>query len=221
MNMKKLLFCSLFGLLSFNLHAAMITNGNFQTCDLSGWQVDTDGLGDPGATGDFSIQNNGGECAAQVSVDLTNGASSSFANTLSTDLDFSADSNELLLLSFDWEFAGFDDETLDADAFSVFLFDGLNTFGADGLFGNLIDATSIYGSNTFSTYLDSSFINQAGLTLDFQVLGGFNLTSLSSTLTIDNVSLTAVSTSVPEPSVYMLFAAGLVGLISRKRRFNQ
>lgn len=219
MNLKKILFCSLIGLLSCTTHAAMISNGDFQTCDLSGWQTDTDGAGDPGATGDFTVRNNAGECAAQISTDIANGASLFAANTLSTELDLSADMTDMLLLSFDWEFNGLDDESIDADVFSVFLFDGTDTFGIDGLFGNIIDPTSLYGANSFSAYLDSSFINQTGLSLEFQVQPGFNLlSSFSSTLTIDNVSLTAVSATVPEPASVMLFAAGIAGLLCRKPR---
>lgn len=217
MNIKQTITFALLLLLASQSHGAMITNGNFQRCDLSGWQMDTDGFGDPGATEDFMLQNSATECSAQISVDAMNSISVFEANTLYTSLDLSADPGDKLLLSFELDFAGADDETILADLFSVFLFDGVNTYGADGLLGTLIGPTSSYGPSTFSTYLDGSFANLTGFSLNFQVLTGFNPTSFSSTLTIDNVSLSNVPTSVSAPMSLALFGIGIFAITIRRR----
>lgn len=198
--------------------AGLIANGDFQSCDFQHWQKDTDSLGDPGNTGDFSIDNDSGNCSAVINVDITNGATAFNANTLFTALDFTLDQG-VFALSFDWEFSGADDETLFADSFFVGLSNNTgNLFDANGEHGYLIAPTSTYGSGSFSVVLDNSFNNQNNWLLDFSVQGGWNTTSsLTSKLMLDNVMLTPIATSVPEPTSLVMFISAIAGLFTQRR----
>jgi hypothetical protein len=219
MRIKEFLSVVFVLLFSVNAYSGIISNGDFQSCDFQGWQKDTDSTGDPGATGDFDINNNAGNCSAVISVDLLDGATAFNANTLFTALDLTVASGDLQL-SFDWDFSGFDDGSFLADSFFVSLSNGTGSlFGANGEIGHLIEATSIYDSGSFSALLDPSSYNQSNWTLDFTVQGGFNLTSVSSKLNIDNVSLTPVAISVPEPSTLIMLFIAMTGLIGQQR-FN-
>ncbi|GAA0349262.1 hypothetical protein GCM10009092_12050 [Bowmanella denitrificans] len=201
--------------------AAMISNGDFQSCTLSGWSLDTDGSGDPGPTGDFAIDNNAGDCRAVLSVDDGQSASAFFANTLYQELDLSMAAGQSLWLSFDWAFFGTDGDPQIGDFFNIALNDGLgNLYGADGQLGALLQSAmnglSSYGSGTFSVQLDSSFYNLSGWFLDFSLQEGLAIgDGLFSSLAIDNVRLDAVSTQVPEPPLPALL---LLGLLLMRRR---
>jgi hypothetical protein len=199
--------------------AALITNGDFQSCDLSGWQTDTDGFGDPGATADFSVLNNAGQCAAQLRVDDGSSATAFFANTLFQELDLSAAAGDILTLNFDWDFAGTDGDSLLGDYFSVFLSNTSgDPFGADGTLGYLIDPTSEYAAGQFSMTLDASLYNQTGWTLNFVLQDALSPTQdiLFSTLNIDNASISATSTAVDAPATLSLSLLALLFFARRK-----
>jgi len=208
------------GLLTMSAaQAASITNGDFQTCDFRGWQKDTDGLGDPGATGDFAIAMDAGDCSAQIRVDDFATTTAFSANTLFTELDLSANPGDQLRLSFDWDFFGTDGDPWSGDFFQVGLGDGSGyLFDANGQIGTLLESPttgmSSYGSGHFSAYLDDVFFNQPGWFLDFTVNEGFafNPEPLASTLEIDNVALTQVSAELPETGGLLLMLTGLMGL---------
>jgi hypothetical protein len=214
-----ILFCLL---IASGAHATLLTNGAFQSCNFSGWDTYTDGFSNTVPTGDFNIMNNGSDCQAEINIDVFNGASAFFANTLSTELNLGAAANTQLLLSFDWDFAGFDDETINADRFFVNFIDDLgNMTGADGGLSYLIDPSTSYGSGTFSMMLDSSLNNQSGWFLDFTLEGGFNLDSFSSTLLIDNVALMAIPIDVSAPPMTALLLLGTAALFSRRKQTNR
>jgi hypothetical protein len=199
-------------------HGAAITNGDFQTCDFSGWQKDTDGFGDLGATPDFSVINDSGQCSARLYVDDVNTASAEFANTLFTDLDLSASAGEVLTLSFDWRFEGSDGEADIGDYFAVFLGNGTgNSFDAEGALGYLIAPVSTYGTGQFSIDLDAGLYNMLGWTLEFQLGDAFSPTEdiLFSSLTIDNVQLKASSILVNAPASLALL---LLATVYARRR---
>nr|WP_241264092.1 hypothetical protein [Bowmanella dokdonensis] len=210
-------------LLTLPVQAALITNGDFQSCDLGGWNLDTDGLGDQGATGDFAVENNAGHCRALLTVDDGQNASAFFANTLYQELDLSVAAGQSLWLSFDWEFFGTDGDPLSGDFFNISLNDGLgNLYGADGQLGALLQSSlegqSSYGSGSLNILLDSSFYNQSGWFLDFTLQEGFAIgDGLFSTLAIDNVSLRAVSVQVSEPALPALMLLGILALCMRRR----
>lgn len=208
-------------LIASDAHANLLTNGGFQSCNFNGWDTYTDGVSNSVRDGDFNIINNAGDCQAEINIDVNTGSSAFYANTLSTELDLSTSADSQLWLSFAWDFAGFDDGSDDADLFFVNFIDDLgNIVGADGSSGFLIDPTSAYGSGTFSMMLDSSFHNQSGWFLDFNLEAGYTLDSYSSTLLIDNVTLLAKPTDVPAPPMAALLLFGTVALFSRRSQSN-
>ncbi len=208
--------------------AANITNGDFQSNDFTGWTQDVDGFPlHPGSFNDFSIvQPTAGNYAARIEADYwsTPGDTLStaqdevvFANTLYQSLDLSGLPGQNLTLSFDWTFSG-QDNLLD-ETFHVALGHGIgNYYDANGSLGFLLTQNT-YGSGTFSTTLNSSFLNAPGWTLEFQLGAGFN--GYGSFARIDNVSLNAASAStnnVPEPAVLCLMGLGLIGLTQMQRK---
>ncbi|GFD88276.1 hypothetical protein KUL152_05020 [Tenacibaculum sp. KUL152] len=204
MDIKALVaFAALF--LSAQANANFITNGDFQTCDFSGWSLDSDGVGAPADTSDFAIVDNAGQCSAQLSTN--NLIPDGISNSLFTQLNLSGVANgKKLDLSFDWLFSGFDLQSDDfSDAFFVLLNNGIDVetllFGYEG------------GSGTFSTQIDSTY---DGYYLEFMLEPGYNIESFSSTFTFDNVSLTK-SADVPAPQTSLLLALGL-GVVAFRRK---
>ncbi|WP_018984152.1 hypothetical protein [Salinimonas chungwhensis] len=200
---------------------ASIVNGDFATCDFSGWQQDTDGLGAPGNTADFTIANDAGNCSANIMVDDMTTSTAFYANTLFTGLDLSASENDLTL-SFDWTFSGTDGDAQAGDYFSVYLSDGSGApFNAQGMPGYLIDPVSSYGSDSFTAVLDSSLYTMSNWTLEFQLFDAFSPTDepLMSVLNIDNVQLTAQAVAVSAPATGIL--ASLCTLAALRRRTNK
>ena len=206
-------------LLTTSAQAALVTNGDFQSCDFAGWDNYTDGVRHTSPNTDFAIVNNAGACQAKVSIDVASGASAFFANTLSTEIDFTAASNAQLWLSFDWVFSGFDDGSNLADVFFVNFTNSLGDItGADANPGFLFEPTSTYGAGTYSMMLDNRFINQSGWFLDFNLEGGFTPDSFSSTLLIDNVALRSAPTNVPGPPMSALLLLGAAALFTRHKQ---
>lgn len=205
-------------------YAANIGNGDFQTNDYTGWIQDVDGLGAPIAgLNDFSIvEPTTGDYAARIEIDYwsTPGDTGSapldeafFANTLFQGLDLSATAGQDLILRFDWTFSG--EETAFDENFLVALGDGSGDYyGADGSLGFLLNPIA-YGSGSFTTTLDSSFVNAAGWSLEFQMNAGFD--GFGSHATIDNVSLTAVTQAVPAPAAFWMLGLGLIGLLKSRK----
>ncbi|MBU3001959.1 hypothetical protein [Paraglaciecola arctica] len=209
-------------LIATNAQANLIANGGFQSCNFSGWDTYTDGTVNTEQNGDFNIINNAGECQAEINIDFNNGATAFEANTLSAALDLTATANSQLWLSFDWDFSGFDNESVDADWFFVnFINDLGEMVGPDGELGFLIDPTSAYGAGTFSMMLDSSMNNQTGWFLDFNLEGGFTADSFSSTLLIDNITLTAIPHDVPAPPLTALLLLSTAALFTRRAQSNR
>lgn len=65
-------------LLSLNANASLIQNGNFDTCDYTGWEKDTDGLGDVSLGNDFEMGGIPTHCRAQLNVDYFDAAGDPF-----------------------------------------------------------------------------------------------------------------------------------------------
>ncbi|WP_152561556.1 MULTISPECIES: PEP-CTERM sorting domain-containing protein [unclassified Alteromonas] len=186
-------------------NASLIPNGDFQTCSFDGWSLDTDLLGEPDDTSDFSIINNAGQCSAQIT--LENSMLVNFNNSLITQLDLSDVANGVSLdLSFDWIFSGLDLQTdIESDLFSVYLNDGIDIEPLFSVFEN--------GSGTFTTQIDNSY---DGFFLEFVLQPGFNTESFASTFIIDNVALTE-EVDVPAPHTSLLMAMGLAIIGIRRK----
>ena len=208
----KSIIASIIILLSTHASANLIINGGFQNCSLTDWSLDTDGLGQPTDTSDFSVLDSAGQCSANLGMSnleqlLLNDPSglSGFANTLSTILDLSgvADS-QILDLSFDWIFSGGDLQDPLSDFLSVSLTNGVEL---DTLFTQFE-----YGIGTYRTQIDTRY---DGWALDFTLNSGFNPDSFSSFLTLDNVSLQAAT--VPEPHALLLLLLGTGVLVFGRR----
>jgi hypothetical protein len=237
---KKTLSILVFTLAAFNTQANLVNNGDFQTCDYSGWGKDTDGYGDVSAGNDFEIATSGGNCRAQINVDHFEPAGDPFgipvseaffANTLFQELDFTGSAGSSFELTIGFEVgsdAGSQDPSFIADYFLFGLNDGLgNYYDEAGNLGFLVGPTDIDGSfrDELTFQIDSEFLNQSGWFLDFQLnIGWDDQTGLSdafgSSLFINNVDLTEVKASVsevPEPTSLILSTFALLLLRNNRK----
>ncbi|MBU3002479.1 PEP-CTERM sorting domain-containing protein [Paraglaciecola arctica] len=226
-------------LASTNTFGGAIVNGDFSSCNYSGWQKDTDGFGELPAGNDFGMVNNAGNCSATLNVDHFDPAGDAtgapldqawFANTLFQELDLSgaADSTFSLQIDFAVDSESNSNEIgFIADYFLIGLNDGAgNYYDQTGGLGFLYAPTDVDGafSQVLSFELDNSFVNQGGWFLDFQLNVGvddFSLTdAFGSTLFLNSVSLTEnkIQSDVPEPTALSLLSLGLLGLYVRKKR---
>lgn len=189
-------------------HSAVLFNDDFQNGGFSNWSMDSDSLGDPLSSSDFSNANN----AVQIQADYANNQVL-FVNTLYQKLPLFTNSNERFLLSFDWALTG--DAAMTDEIFGVGIVPPSTVDYYDSTrVGFLFEQTN-YGSGTFSAMLDSSFANQVGWILEFQLLRGFD--GLGSSLQIDNILFQSVPT-VPEPPEMLLLSIGLIALYGVKRK---
>lgn len=213
---KQLATLLLFGLVVGQSFAATIQNGDFQTCDYSGWSQFSDL--DPVEPNDFTIANNAGDCSAVIAAD----ASDAFTNILFQDLDLSAQTDSALMLSFDFSV---DSELTNqdfgfADYFSIYLFDGFDLVDNTGGLGAIFDNIDINGPASYvqSFMLDSSFNNALGWSLEFQVVSNFDFAPAF--LTINSVSLVEVpanATPVSTPSIFALLVLFIAFTASVRR----
>ncbi|MFK5948321.1 MAG: PEP-CTERM sorting domain-containing protein [Methylococcales bacterium] len=230
-------------LASLNTQAGMIQNGDFQTCDFSGWNKDTDGAGDISTGNDFYIDGAGSSCRAAIEVDYFDPAGDPFgfplddvwfANTIYQELDLSGAAGSTFQLNIGFEVgseAGAQDPFFIPDYFLIGLNDGFgNYYGADASLGFLLSPTDIDGSyRDYLTFdLDNSFTNTTGWFLDFQLNVGVDDTgwpdAYGSTLYVNDVSLVEIPAQieqVPEPSTLAIFALGIAGLVTRKKIINK
>lgn len=222
---RKLVYLTLACCMTSQVMATAIINGDFATCDYTGWQTDTDG--GLSASNDFTIVGSSPTCAASINVDYQD-TEAFFANTLYQQLDFTAASNSTFMLTMDFmvdsELSSLDPDFI-ADYFIVGLFDGLgNYYNETGNIGFLVADTDINGASSFNLnfILANSFVNQTGWSLDFQLNLGADGTGFTdfggSSLILNNVALSEIpQRAVPAPGSLALFALGFVGLMLRKK----
>lgn len=191
--------------------ANLITNGDFETGDLTGWSKQRDvkvvQIGDPGSifTTDEGMDGNF--------------AGLSFGNKKKGVLwqDFDVSGLSKIEISFDWVF-DFSDSTSKKDVFATVLQDAadkplsiisvekLKTTGSNGntgtglWYGTFTDIFDITGITTSDARLQFSLTDKNG--------------ALYSRAGIDNV----VVNPVPEPATVLLFGIGLAGLVAVRRR---
>lgn len=201
---KQVVAIAFMGLFASQSYGAAIQNGDFGSCDFTGWEQfsDTSTI----APGDFSINNNAGDCSAVITAD----GSDAFVNILYQELDLTvADGSEIVLnLDFgvDSELTG--QAPLSADYFAVYLHDGLGGFfDHTGNLGAMFDGIDMNGAASFveEFVLDSSFNNAAGWFLEFQVVSNFDFAPAFLTLNSASLSERAIGANpVSAPSMLAL-----------------
>jgi hypothetical protein len=221
--MKKIIYLILFStcLIGSSSFAAAIVNGDFSSCDYTGWQQEADFDAPIPGSNDFSIVGSSPNCAAQMNVDLGGPFDAFFYTALSQELDLSGAADSSFLLSLDFSVDSMmssTDPDFIADYFYAGVSDGLGNF-MPGLFSTA-DVDGLVNYN-LSFLLDSTFANLNNVFVEFDLYLGadiFGDTDFSgSSLTVDKVSLVEVAL-VPEPSTLAIFALGLAGLaMSRKK----
>ena len=238
MNSLKLTALLMVLVISQSAWAGTIQNGNFSTCDFSGWQKDTDGVGDISAGNDFYIDGSGSNCRAAIEVDFFDTAGDPYStplddawlvNTLSQELDFTGGAGSVFQLNLDFEViseASSQAPSFIPDSFLIGIHDGLgNYYDADGAFGFLVSSTDIDGiyANNLTFELDSSFTNTSGWFLEFQLYVGANsfdeVDGFGSTLFINNASLAEQPVDVPEPSTLIIFSLAMLAIKTRNKLY--
>jgi len=220
---RSLVVAGLFGVVSLVVKPAsadLITNGDFQTGTLAGWTVfttssnGTNGVGLP-AVVSFNTTGSGSSDAAhfeagEVTFDLT-----PQGGGLSQTISVSAAG--LYTLTEDFAAVNRADVTNgDGGTFSILIdgttvaTDALGAIGPDttlmGSFDELVNLSA--GTHTIETEITRVFQSA--------VIGGFPIPDQY----IDNISL--IATPTPEPSSFVLFGTGILGLADAvRRRFNQ
>jgi hypothetical protein len=229
-------------LFSVSTSANLINNGDFSSCDFSGWTKDTDGFGEVSAGNDFEVLDNGKVCSAVINVDYFETAGDDFstplseaffANTLFQELNFTGSAGSSFELTIDVSSSSESDSNNSsflADYFLIGLNDGTgNYFDENGDSGFLVDPTDINGlfTNTYTFTIDSSFLNQTGWFLDFQLNLGFDgFTGLTdgfgSSLFVNEVSLVAIpdeANEVNAPATIYLLSL-FIAVFLRKKTHN-
>lgn len=204
-------------------HSAAITNGDFASCDYTGWNKLIDFDPDTGTSSDFEITS--GDCAAKMNVDSQD-TLAYLGNELSQTLDLSNSSSSPLQLSFDItvdsEFNS-NDTFFVADYFVIALYDSVTelfydeTGGLGSLFEGDIDGAASYSKSFF---LDASSFDSGDWSLVFQLNLGADDNEVTdfgaSSMTIDNVTLNAVNT----PSMLLLVLASMTLVFRRSLTFK-
>ncbi|MCW8092182.1 hypothetical protein [Alteromonas sp. ASW11-130] len=213
-NVINKLFTALFiSGLTIHANAASILNGDFETCDFTGWNLaSTD---NPIPTGDFTMSNTPNGCAATVKID----ASLAIANILYQEVDFSVAADSALRLTLDFS-VDTTQPRLDigtADYFDIYFNDGAgNLYDHTGELGGMYNSMDITGADSFrhSFRLDEMFNNHTGWFLEFQINSNFD--ELASSITINEVQLFDVS-NVDTPPTLPLLLSGLLllGVINK------
>jgi hypothetical protein len=192
--------------------AAGIINGDFETGDFSGWQLDSDGF--DGADPDFQVVGVPGNHQARVEIDFA-ADFGIFANTLYQPLDLSAAPGMELVLSFEWAFTGVDNSDLD-DYFVVgFSNPSGGFFNAVGEQLPMLEVDVYLDNGSYSAVLAQSYNNATDWVLEFQINTGGN--GFGSYLLLDNVALAErQAAGVPEPALLFPPALALALWLGRR-----
>jgi hypothetical protein len=223
--MKKLLgfLCAVtlvFGMVGNASALQLLTNGDFETGDFTGWDapgnvqiIDFDDTTLSGAIADFVA-------AAQGMDDyfaLFGAGSNSEEASLSQDFTLSNISE--VTISFNWAFDYWDWSPQQNDTFvSLFTIEGISVIDV-----TLLDLQSSFPGGITSGYFEQTYdLTSYGFT-DADIC--FTLTEANTNWTnslagIDNVSVTGAP--VPEPATILLMGTGLLGIVAfGRKRLNK
>lgn len=197
------------GFLSLPAHADTLTNGNFETGDLTGWTAFTTVNGSNGAglpnVVSFDTTGGGASDAAHFNVGEVGFDSTQQGGGLSQTFSVLADG----LYTLTEDFASQDDAqgsvNEDAGTFSI-LIDG--TVVASDDFGSFTDPHQVL-MGSFNTTVD---LSAGSHTLETQITRGFTADAGTPDEYIDNLSLTPDVTATPEPYSLLLLGTALTGL---------
>ncbi len=194
--------------------ADVLTNGDFQTGTLAGWTVfttanGTNGTGLPDVVS-FNTTGGGASDAAQFNVGEVVFDSTQQGGGLSQTFLISAAGPYMLTEDFASQ-NSIGEANEDAGTFSILIdgttvaTDSLGEIGANTtLMGSFVELVNLSaGTHTIETEITREFTSASGETPDEYV---------------DNISLIARATPTPEPSSFVLFGTGILGLAGAVRR---
>jgi len=199
-------------LLPLLANAAVITNGDFETGDLSGWTsfVTSNGVTSPRVS-EFSVNGLTRTYAAQFQVgedDFTSlpegGGISQMFNASQGVFNISAEIATLSPGEFPNGDAGAFSLILDGVVISTYNFGFINP---DEILRGKLNYSGMLTEGVHELVILVTRSYQAGSSTPFQY--------------VDNVQVQAAAEAIPEPATVALFAIGLFGVASFKRRFQR
>lgn len=201
----------------------LVENGNFETGDLTGWQ--TSGDVQVSYAGPLASMQGMDDYYALLGKRITDGKS-----TLRQDVDLAGYDLTSVTISFDWAFGYWDNSRSAEDTFISFIRQDdkpalkitmldLQTSGTG--FWNP-DFGVAYGTftKTYNLIDDYGYVSE-GIRTVFRLSEESDdccFTGTASLAGIDNVSIKASVSPVPEPTTMLLFGTGLAGLAGVARR---
>lgn len=200
-------------IIATSANANLIANGDFATCDFTGWSTFLTANGDLGPpprpdVSSFDVTGTGASCAGEFQVgQVTFNSGVPAGGGIQQDFVTPFGS-----FNFHMDFAAFNPaatENASGGDFSVFI-DGVTEANAST--GDILPGQTIRGS--FDFVVNLAAINHP---LQVQITRLFQNTATTPLEYVDNISLTPVAT-IPEPAPWSLLAFAVSGFALARRR---